>query len=84
MRTEDQRAADEALTVAIEAARRAYFPEDVNAVLGSYVVVYNEQMMGADGEVSCSYGTLMKDGSMAGTEVVGLLETAAFDVKMNR
>jgi hypothetical protein len=75
-------AADEGLTAAIETARLAYFPEDERAMMGSYVVVYNEQVMDGEGEVQNSYGTLMRNGSMASTEVVGLLETAAFDVKM--
>lgn len=82
-RTEEQIAADEALTEAIERTARAYGILESGDVMGTYVVVAATQELQAD-EVVNSYITLLRDGSGAGYAAVGLMEVASFDIKTGR
>lgn len=85
MRTEEQRAADEALTEAIERCGRAYGVIDETAMTQEYVVVIGQQQWDVEHDVAIySYSMLMRDGSAPGTRIVGLLESAAFDTKRGR
>ena len=82
-RTEEQIEADDLLSAAIERAARAYGVIEDGDMMGDYVVVAATQEL-RDDEVVNSYINLVRNGSMASTHAVGLLETAAFDIKMGR
>lgn len=77
-RTDEQRAADRELTEAIERVTKAYGrpPEDI---VGDYVLVYASSSMDEEGEICNSTGQVVRDNSMAGYRVLGLL-TMALDV----
>lgn len=83
-RTPEQIAADDGLTAAIEATARAYNVVSDGDMIGDYVVVAATQELESDGDIKHSYVHLLRDGSIAGTVAVGLLEMAAFDVKAGR
>ena len=83
MRTEEQIAADEALTAAVEATALAYGVMEPNDVTQEYVFVVALQRL-EDEEVRNSYTVLYRDGAVSGTRAVGLLECTLFDLKMGR
>lgn len=83
-RSPEQIEADEGLTAAIQRVAAAYGVFDGGDVIGDYVVVAATQVLDGDGEVKHSYINLLRNGSIAATSAVGLLETAAFDVKAGR
>jgi hypothetical protein len=83
-RTEEQTAADDALTAAIERVAHAYQVLDNGDMLGDYVVLVATQELDGDGEVRHSYINLVRNGSVASTSAVGLMEIAAFDIKARR
>jgi hypothetical protein len=82
-RTEEQIAADDALTAAIERTARAYGVLGDADVMGDYVVLAATQELRED-EVENSYINLVRNGSSSTIVAVGLCETAAFDLKMGR
>lgn len=82
-RTEEQVAADEALTEALERAARAYQVLQDGDVMNDYVLVAATQELQGD-ELKNSYILMLRNNSVPGTTAVGLLETASFDIKMGR
>lgn len=84
MRTEEQIAADDALTAAIERTALAYHVMDQGDVTQEYAVVVALQRIDDEGDVQHSYCQMFRDGSTSGTRTIGLLETALFDIKMGR
>lgn len=85
MRTEEQKAADEALTAAIEACGKAYEVIGEHDMMQEYAVVVALQSWNhEDDSANYSYTMLVRDGGDAGTRIVGLLEVASCDVKSGR
>jgi len=81
-RTEEQIAADDALTAAVEQVAKAY---DVSGgMIGDYVVVAAIQDLQEDHSIRHSYSVIVRDNNVAGVMVIGLLEAAAFDTKRGR
>jgi hypothetical protein len=82
-RTEEQIAADDALTAVIERVARAYGVLENSDVMNDYVVVAATQELRED-ELINSYIILLRNNSVPGSTAVGLLETSSFDIKMGR
>jgi hypothetical protein len=76
--------AQEAVNAAIERLTRACDYHDQNEVNGNWVIVVAQSCIDEEGDIGYSYVTLFKNGHIAITEAVGLLETAAFNMKMGR
>jgi len=81
-RTDAQVEADNALSAAIDAVVNAYELAADGEVNGEYVLVVEQQRMDGDGDITHSYCIMLKDGKVSTVRAVGLLETAAFDLKM--
>lgn len=79
-RTEEQTAADEELTKAIERCAKAY--EVSGQMIGDYVVVAAIQGLEEDDSIRHSYSIMVRDNNVSGVMAIGLLEIAAFDLKM--
>lgn len=77
-RTAEQKAADEALTEAIEAVRRVYDPEGVTSghTLMEYVVVSAAATWDEEGDGVTSIGIAYRDGDVPTHRAIGLLEYA--------
>lgn len=82
-RTEEQIAADDELTAAIEKAARAYEVLEPGDMMGDYVVIAATQELRED-EVVNSYFNLVRNGSSSTVTAVGLMEVASFDLKLGR
>lgn len=78
-RTDEQRAADDQLTVAIQKAMDAYGVSSTNGTLGDYTVTFVEVQIDDDGDLDWEYGRLVRDGSMAPHNLAGLLLSGADD-----
>lgn len=76
-RTAEQRAADEALTAAIEATLRAYSDSETPMVLTDYIVVSSERSWDEDGDPMTAIGTIHRDGDIPIHVCLGLAEYAA-------
>lgn len=72
-RSAEQRAADDALTAAIEQVNRAYYG-DSDRLLTDYVVIFAEQSWDDDGDSITAVGTNPRDGDMAIYKTIGLLD----------
>lgn len=76
-RTPEQKTADEALTVAIEAAHRAYgWTSDEAWLMSEYIVLTAAHRYGDDGEPYTAVGTLYRDGDVSLHRALGLIEFA--------
>ncbi len=72
-RTDEQRAADEALTAAIEQVRAAYYPEDRGtSVLTEYLVIFAELSYDPDGDAETTVGLHPRDGDGPVYQQIGL------------
>lgn len=81
-RTVEQKAADAALDVAIEAAMLAYGLLSPEEMTQEYVLLVATQKWDPEEErASNGYTMLMRDGAVASTRILGLLEMASHDVK---
>lgn len=77
-RTEEQVAADDALTAAIEQTLRAYADDSEAWIATEYVVVTSQQRFDDDGEALTAVGTLYRDGGEVPIHrALGLIEYAA-------
>lgn len=76
-RTPEQRAADDALTAAVEQALAAYSEPDRPWVLTEYVVVTAQQTYDEAGDGLTAVGCIYRDGDVPMHRVLGLLEYAA-------
>jgi len=75
MRTEEQIAADEALTEAIQQVLIAYdFQQD--CVIGDYLIVCAQSRLDGDGEASTAYTHLYRNGDLPAHSILGLLDIA--------
>lgn len=81
-RTAEQKAADAALTEAIEAVRRAYDVEGVTAgyTMAEYVVVHSLITWDEEGEGRTSVGIAYRDGDVPLHRAMGLLHHALGDM----
>jgi hypothetical protein len=87
VRSEEQRAADEALTAAIERVMRAYEVKSPEDNMAEYVVVAALEALEEDGDITSSISFLLRDGKVHGSRVIGLLEDAKLQIAfdgMNR
>jgi hypothetical protein len=80
-RTEEQVAADQALTAAIEQTIAAYFTNDEAYVLSEYVVVTCQQRFDDEGEGVTAIGSIYRDGDVPLHRALGLLEYARIRIK---
>ena len=86
-RTPEQIEAGDALTEAIDRLTQAYGYHEDGDINGAWVVVVEQHALAADDnddDLSSSYAMLMKGGRLPTMTVVGMLETASFDAKLNR
>lgn len=76
-RTPEQRAADDALTEAIEGVIRAYIDQDGDnpGLLTDYVVTGAREGIDEDGERYCSVVSFTRDDSVPSHTQIGLLDT---------
>lgn len=72
-RTPEQRAADEQVTAAIDACRRAYFPHGANELLTDYVVAYVTATYDENGDSAGGIGVIVRDNDLPPHRVRGLL-----------
>jgi hypothetical protein len=75
-RTPDQVSTDDALTAAIEAHNRAYYPDQPAALLTDYMVVFVDQSFDEDGDTTTGIGTAPRDGDLPLYRQIGMLEHA--------
>lgn len=76
MRTSEQKAADEALTAAIEAVTAAYWPDEERGILMEYIVCGAAMMApDDDGDGRTALVHIMRDGDLPHHRAIGLLET---------
>jgi len=80
-RTEEQIAADDNLTAAIERVAKLSGVLTDGDMLGDFVVVAATQTMDSDGEIEHAHISLFRNSGIAGWAAVGLLETASFFIK---
>ncbi len=80
-RTPEQVKADEALTEAIETAQRAYYGDDIDGVLTTYLVVAKRKWWGEEEGTYVGYHRLVKDNDGPLDEQLGLLEYTAARVR---
>jgi hypothetical protein len=73
-RTPEQRAADEALTVAVEAVWAAYIDDPDRGVLTDFVVIGARAGFDEDGDRWTSVGTFTRDNAVPLHVQLGLLE----------
>lgn len=74
-RTPEQKAADEALTEAIEGVWRAYDPDDDDpGLLTDYLVIAVRRGFDAEGDSWTSVGSFSRDDSVPAHTQLGLLE----------
>lgn len=73
-RTDEQRAADEALTAAIARSMQAY--EWTDGLLTDYVIVTVQQSFTDDGDMGTSTGLLYRDNGLPYYRILGLLQVA--------
>lgn len=71
--TPEQKAANEQLTEAIQAARQAYGYDD-GFLITDWVVLTAETRFDDDGDQISAYGKLYRDGQMPDYRALGLLE----------
>jgi len=76
-RTPEQKAADEALTAAIEAAARLHFEEGQGWVMSEYVTVAAHHRFDEEGESYTAVSLIYRDGDVPYHRALGLLEYAA-------
>ncbi|MFE7744371.1 hypothetical protein [Nocardia sp. NPDC057455] len=75
-RTPEQKAADEALTAAIEQAMRAHFPDDDDpGLLMDYTVIAARGGIDDEGERWASTVSLTRDNNVPSYVQIGLLDT---------
>jgi len=75
-RTEEQKAADEALTAALEECHRVYFGADQGVIMTDYLAVVAHQGIVGDGTSKTVISTLVRDGDIPNYRVLGLIEYA--------
>lgn len=76
MRSAEQIAADEALTLAIEHAAKVHGVLDDGDMIGEYVIPMTTQQLDENGNISFGLTILYRDGRIHTTHAVGLLEDA--------
>lgn len=74
-RTDEQRAADAALTAAVERVLQAY--DDDAWVLTEYVVITSQHRYDDDGDACTAVGVLMRDDDVPLHRALGLVEYAS-------
>lgn len=82
-RTPEQKAADEALTEAIERVRRVYDTEAVTAgmTMMEYVVVHAAATWDEEGDGRTSVGVVYRDGDVPIHRAIGLLRHALVEME---
>jgi len=76
-RTAGQKAADEALTAAIEQVRAAYYPGDIGqSALADYLVVWSEMHFTDDGDRAVAVGIHARDSDLPPHQQLGLVAYA--------
>ena len=74
-RTPEQKAADDALTAAIEGCFNAYVaPDEHHWVMSEYVVILARQTYDSDGDGITAVASLFRDGDVPTHRAIGLLE----------
>ncbi|HEX6682965.1 MAG TPA: hypothetical protein VF062_09235 [Candidatus Limnocylindrales bacterium] len=76
-RTPEQKAADEALTAAVEQALTAYGSEEQSYVLTEYVVLTAQTRYDEDGDAVTAVGIVYRDGDVPHHRALGLIDYAA-------
>lgn len=76
-RTPEQKAADEALTAAIEAHVKAYVDDGHGWVMSEYVVVLSQHRYDENGDGHTGVGIAYRDGDVPVHRALGLVEYAA-------
>lgn len=75
-RSQEQVAADDNLTVAVERCIAAYGEPEPAVVLTDFVVVYAQQGWDAEGYGCTRVDMLLRDGDLANYRLLGLLQSA--------
>ncbi|MGY2019386.1 hypothetical protein [Nocardia gipuzkoensis] len=76
-RTPEQKAADDALTAAIEAVQAAYDDDPIEGVLTAYIVIAKRRWWEEDDAGVTSITSISKDNALPVDEMLGLAEYAA-------
>lgn len=85
-RTSEQKAADEALTYAIQQVRVAYAqesdePENLEYLMTDYIVVFSATRFADDGDTWSMVGHMYRDSDVPVYRILGLLDFALMRVK---
>lgn len=82
-RTPEQRAADEALTAAVQTALSAYEMVDEATVNVRYMVLVEQRVWSEDGYDGSGVSILFQEGSMPWPAIIGLLRAATLQQEHN-